>query len=144
MSTYVRKHNREAVRAGRAYALTKPFDGFYAERVARLEDFIDDLTVAYGIPLLAITIDPAIPQRPATTRGWYDRDNEVIVVTGGFSVLYTLYLFATALEDNRGGRFSGNDPVKYAHRWSQGMFAKLFPAEWEELVANGSSILTRE
>jgi phosphoserine phosphatase len=139
---YVKKHNRAAVAAGRRYAENDPFSGKYAERVDKLDAFIKEVLDAYCL-WTPVVFDPKVPTAPAKTRAWYDLGNDTIVVTGGFSVLATLDAVARAIEADRDHQFSGDDLDGYARRWSHGLFAKLFPAEWEELVINGSDLLTR-
>ena len=122
---FVAKHNRVALASAKAYASSKPWQGEFAERVAKIRTLHAEMAAAYGVDV-GLIID---------TEGG-DPAN-----AGGY-----LRLFAEALEYSRNltNVKSDEEVADYAARWSNGLFKKAFPASWDALVDRDAPILTRD
>jgi hypothetical protein len=143
MIDFVKKHNRDALAAAKSYAEDKPWRGDVDERSQKLANFCWSLCDAYSIDAPnAIVRHPDFGSGPAD--GWYDPEAEAIVLTGGFSVMAFLRLFAAHLEHMRGRFYSNGDINRYAARWANGLFKKAFPKSWAKLVERDAPILSRD
>jgi len=141
MFDMVKKHNRGALAAARDYAGCRPWRGDCSEKIAKLGAFCEDLADEYGIETPTIVRGPGYCDGTVKEGGgFYDPNTHVIVLTGGFSVMTFLRLFAHALEEERGGE-DGNE---YSARWANGMFSKAFPKSWAKLVRRDAPILYRD
>jgi hypothetical protein len=144
---FVAKHNRSALAAAKAYAKAKPWQGTFAERVAKIRDLHVALLDAYDIDVDLIVDTEG--DNPASAGGFVTYDTPegggAIVLRPGFAVMTYFRLFAEALEYDRDMEFSNVEgTAPYSARWANGLFKKAFPNSWEKLVARNAPILTRD
>ena len=145
---FVAKHNRVALASAKAYASSKPWQGEFAERVAKIRTLHAEMAAAYGVDV-GLIIDTEGGD-PANAGGYVSfispNEDGTIILHPGFAVTTYLRLFAEALEYSRNltNVKSDEEVADYAARWSNGLFKKAFPASWDALVDRDAPILTRD
>ena len=145
---FVAKHNRFALASAKAYAMNKPWQGEFAERVEKIRDLHAELTAAYGIDAgLVIDTDGGDPVEAGGYVSFVsDHEDGTIILHPGFAITTYFRLFAETLEYSRDltNLKSDENVAEYAARWSNGLFKKAFPMSWDALVDRDAPILTRD
>src|SRR4051794_27713666 len=118
----------EALRAVKKLARSKPWLGTYAERRAKFEMLIHDLSAAYRISCPRIICDGI--DGGGSGRSCYIPRLHTIVLRGRLSVVSALHEFGHAL---------GKDERK-ACRWSINLFRRCFPRSWQRVRFDGHMV----
>lgn len=115
------KFKAGTLRAVRAFAKSKPWQGTQQERIRKLKRLVRDLSRVYGIP--RPYLDATGVNEGDSDASFYIPVFHTITLRGRLSVLTLFFCFAHAMEKSD----------YQASRWAVNLFRKCFPQSWHRL-----------
>jgi hypothetical protein len=123
----------DVLRAVKAFARSKPWQGSHEERTAKFSQLNTDLAAAYGVEALRLEFYFTQQNRPNGTGG-YSPEQRAIVLAFRLSVVTYLELFGRSLGWNE----------KTAQAWSLNLFARCFPRSFSGCRLDANGCLVRD
>lgn len=128
--------HKGAIRAADKLFESDPWSGTPGEGLARMQEFLNDVSDAYGVPR------PSLILRPAAQLGWrggmYDREDTTITVTS-ISVLMVFHQFRHHLQFlGRVDLGERTHPEFDAQGWACSLYYKSDPGAFRRLVYEGA------